>query len=470
MTTISDNQNAVQQSGSPQLPAHPASHLLTRADFPRGFRFGVATSSYQIEGATQEGGRGDSIWDTFCREPGRISDGTSGDVACDHYHRWPQDLDLIRSLGVDAYRFSVAWPRIQPDGRGAINAAGLDFYERLVDGMLERGLKPYATLYHWDLPQPLQDAGGPGNVGGWDNRDTAYRFAEYARVVAERLGERVVSYATLNEPWCSSILSYQIGEHAPGLRDRRAALSAAHHLLLGHGLAMKELRAVVPGAELGIVLNLNPAYPATDSAADRAAARQEDGRFNRWFVEPLLCGEYPADIWEGYGADVPDVQAGDLETIRQPLDFMGVNYYSRSYISADQSRKPAGASYTEMGWEVYPQGLTDLLVRLNTDYTLPPVFITENGAAYPDAPSGESVHDEQRVNYFASHLEAVRQATEQGVDVRGYFAWSLMDNFEWAHGYSKRFGLVYVDYGDQQRTLKDSAKWYRALASSAAQN
>ena len=459
MTTISSTQNAGQQ-----LPARPASHLLTRADFPRGFQFGVATSSYQIEGATREGGRGDSIWDTFCREPGRISDGSSGDVACDHYHRWPQDLDLIGSLGVDAYRFSVAWPRIQPIGSGAINAAGLDFYERLVDGMLARGLKPYATLYHWDLPQKLQD------LGGWDNRDTAHRFAEYARVVAERLGHRVGSYATLNEPWCSSILSYQIGEHAPGLRDRRAALSAAHHLLLGHGLAMNAMREVVPQSELGIVLNLNPTYPASASAADRAAARQEDGRFNRWFLEPLLCGEYPADIWENYGADVPRVQAGDLETIRQPLDFMGVNYYSRSFVSADHSQKPAGASYTEMGWEVYPQGLTDLLVRLNTDYSMPPVFITENGAAYPDAPSGESVHDPARVNYFASHLEAVRQATEQGVDVRGYFAWSLLDNFEWAHGYSKRFGLVYVDYGDQQRTLKDSARWYQALASSAAQN
>lgn len=436
--------------------------LLTRADFPAGFQFGVATSSYQIEGAAHADGRGVSIWDTFCREPGRISDGSSGDVACDHYHRWPEDLDLIRSLGVDAYRFSVAWPRVQPDGRGAINAAGLDFYERLVDGMLERGLKPYATLYHWDLPQTLQD------VGGWDNRDTAYRFAEYSRAVAERLGHRVASYATLNEPWCSSILSYQIGEHAPGLRDRRAALSAAHHLLLGHGEAIKVLRTVVPQAELGIVLNLNPTYPASSSPEDRAAARLEDGSFNRWFLEPLLCGEYPADVWEHYGADVPEVHEGDLATMQQPLDFMGVNYYSRAYISADRSQKPADASYTEMGWEVYPQGLTDLLVRLKNDYSMPPIFITENGAAYPDTLSGEDVHDAERVNYFAAHLEAVRQAAEQGVDVRGYFAWSLMDNFEWAHGYSKRFGLVYVDYGDQQRLLKDSAKWYQALASSEA--
>ena len=462
MTTTSESQTHI--SGTPSNDTHSSmlerGRRLTRADFPAGFVFGVATSSYQIEGAIQEDGRGVSIWDTFCREPGRISDGSSGDVACDHYHRWPQDLDLIRDLGVDAYRFSVAWPRIQPTGSGAVNAAGLDFYERLVDGMLSRGLKPYATLYHWDLPQPLQDA------GGWDHRDTAFRFAEYARVVAERLGERVVSYATLNEPWCSSILSYQIGEHAPGLRDRRAALSAAHHLLLGHGLAIRELRSVVPGAELGIVLNLNPAYAASGSAEDRAAATRVDGEFNRWFLEPLLVGEYPREVWQAYGADVPDVQQGDLETIRQPLDFMGVNYYSRSYVSVG-GQKPEGASYTAMDWEVYPQGLTDLLVRLKRDYPLPPIFVTENGAAFLDTLNGDSVNDAARAAYFQLHLEAVRQATEQGVDVRGYFAWSLMDNFEWAHGYSKRFGLVYVDYGDQRRVLKDSGKWYQALASGA---
>ena len=464
MTTVDQTSEDAALSDHVTAP-QPASRPLTRADFPANFRFGVATSAFQIEGATHEDGRGASIWDTFCREPGRVSDGTTGDVACDHYHRWPEDLDLISSLGADSYRFSVAWPRVQPDGYGAINAAGLDFYERLVDGMLERGLKPYATLYHWDLPQTLQDA------GGWDNRDTAHRFAEYARVVAGRLGHRVASYATLNEPWCSSVLSYQIGEHAPGLRDRRAALSAAHHLLLGHGEAVRALRTVVPQSELGVVLNLNPTYPATSSPEDRAAARQVDGEFNRWFLDPLLRGEYPADVWRSYGEDVPVVQPGDLETIRQPLDFMGVNYYSRGFISADQSRsseehRPDGASYTQMGWEVYPQGLTDLLVRLKTDYRLPPVFITENGAAYPDTLSGETVHDAERVAYFAAHLEAVRQATVQGVDVRGYFAWSLMDNFEWAHGYSKRFGLVYVDYDDQRRVLKDSAKWYRALASS----
>jgi len=443
----------------PETPQ--TSSVLTRADFPRNFQFGVATSSYQIEGAVLEDGRGTSIWDTFCREPGRISDGSSGDIACDHYHRWPQDLDLIAALGVDAYRFSIAWPRIQALGSGTINPLGLDFYERLVDGMLERGLKPYATLYHWDLPQALQDA------GGWTNRDTAYRFAEYARAVAQRLGERVVSYATLNEPWCSSVLSYQLGHHAPGLHDRKAALSAAHHLLVGHGEAMKALREVVPGSELGIVLNLTPMYPASDSEAEHRTAALEDGKFNRWFLDPLLRGEYPFDIWEHYGADVPEVQAGDLETLKGPLDFMGVNYYTRAFVSSD-AQKPAGASYTAMGWEVFPQGFTDLLLRLKRDYAVPPLFITENGAAYSDTLStdGESVHDLERVSYFASHLEAVRQATVQGVDVRGYFAWSLMDNFEWAFGYEKRFGLVYVDYATQQRTLKDSARWFRALASS----
>jgi len=453
-----------QISANPQTLEHQTAKTLTRADFPANFHFGVATSAYQIEGAAREDGRGPSIWDTFCREPGRILDGSSGDVACDHYHRWPQDLDLIAGLNVDAYRFSIAWPRIQAQGSGPINPLGLDFYERLVDGMLERGLKPYATLYHWDLPQALQDA------GGWTNRDTAHRFAEYARAVAERLGERVLSYATLNEPWCSSILSYQLGHHAPGLRDRGAALSAAHHLLLGHGEALKILRQVVPNSELGVVLNLNPMYPASSSEDEHSTATLEDGKFNRWFLDPLFTGQYPADVWEYYGSDVPDVYAGDLETISGPLDFLGVNYYTRGFVSSDPSQKPAGASYTAMGWEVYPQGLTDLLLRLTRDYPVPPMFVTENGAAYPDTLSntaeGGSVHDLERVSYFTSHLEAVRQAGVQGVDVRGYFAWSLMDNFEWAYGFEKRFGLVYVDYATQERVLKDSAKWLRALASS----
>ncbi|GBF06722.1 beta-galactosidase [Deinococcus aerius] len=430
---------------------------ITRKDFPDRFVFGVATSSFQIEGATREDGRGPSIWDTFCREPGRILDGTNGDAACDHYHRWAEDLDLIQSLGADAYRFSIAWPRIQPEGRGAVNPRGLDFYDRLVDGMLERGLKPYATLYHWDLPQTLQDA------GGWANRDTAHRFAEYARLVAERLGDRVTSYATLNEPWCSSILSYQIGEHAPGLRNRKLALAAAHHLLVGHGEAVAAMRDALRDAELGIVLNLQPTYPASEKPEDVAAAHHADGTFNRWFLDPLFRGEYPQDIWEAYGADVPEVQPGDLACIARPLDFLGVNYYSRGVNSANGSVRPPDSAYTHMGWEVYPQGLTDLLVRLKEDYAAPPLFITENGAAYPDELTGDRVHDPERIRYFESHLEAVAQAVRHGVDVRGYFAWSLLDNFEWAWGYSRRFGLVYVDYASQRRVPKDSALWYQGL-------
>ncbi|MFB9993197.1 GH1 family beta-glucosidase [Deinococcus oregonensis] len=429
---------------------------LLRTDFPANFTFGVATSAFQIEGATQEGGRGPSIWDTFCREPGRIRDGSNGDIACDHYHRLDEDLDLIARLNVSAYRFSVAWPRIQPTGSGAANEEGLAFYERLIDGLIARGLEPHLTLYHWDLPQALQD------LGGWTHRDTAYRFAEYARIVAERLGPKVKSIATLNEPWCSSILSYQIGEHAPGWNSRPAALAAAHHLMLGHGLAMQQMRALNLKAELGLVLNLDSAY--SDTPDDLPGVQLADGKFNRWFLDPVLRGQYPHDIWVHYGNDVPDVHAGDLDIMQAPLDFLGVNYYSRTFVSA-AGRKPPGATYTDMGWEIYPQGLTDLLVRLHHSYSdLPPLLITENGAAYPDELGTDGqIHDPARVEYIQQHLNAVREAITAGVDVRGYFAWSLMDNFEWAYGYGKRFGLVYVDYQTQARTLKDSAKWYQGF-------
>ncbi|WP_102126532.1 GH1 family beta-glucosidase [Deinococcus planocerae] len=436
--------------------AQPAPTTLRRTDFPAGFTFGVATSSYQIEGAVDEDGRGPSIWDTFCAQPGRIADGSDGSVACDHYHRWEADLDLIASLGVDAYRFSVAWPRVQPTGGGPVNAAGLDFYERLTDGLLARGIEPHVTLYHWDLPQPLQDA------GGWANRDTAQLFAEYGAAVAARLGGRVRSYATLNEPWCSSVLSYEIGHHAPGLKDRGLALAAAHGLLLGHALALPEVRRHAPGAGAGIVLNLGPQMSASDRPGDVAAARLADGRLNRWFLDPLLCGEYPRDVWEACGQDVPEVQEGDLPLIAAPLDFLGVNYYSRGVVGASGGGVPDGAPVTDMGWEIYPQGLTELLTRLKADYpSLPPVVITENGAAFADERTGGQVHDPGRVAYLQTHLRAVLDAVNAGVDVRGYFAWSLMDNFEWAYGYEKRFGLVYVDYGTQERVLKDSARWYR---------
>ena len=442
------------QSPSPQTS--PSGRVPQRRDFPAGFTFGVATSSYQIEGAYQADGRGPSIWDTFARQPGRIADGSTGDVACDHYHRWETDLDLIASLGVDAYRFSVAWPRIQPTGQGQALSAGLDFYERLTDGLIARGIEPHVTLYHWDLPQALQDR------GGWAARDTAQRFADYAALVAGRLGDRVRSYATLNEPWCSSVLSYEIGHHAPGLQDRALALAAAHHLMLGHGLALPELRRLAPGAECGVVLNLGPQVPQSSSEADQAAARLADGRLNRWFLDPLLRGEYPEDVWTACGADVPDLRSGDLEVIARPLDFLGINYYTRGVISAQGADVPPGAPVTDMGWEIYPQGLSELLVRLRGDYPqLPPVVITENGAAFADVLSEGAVHDEERVSYLQTHLGAVLSALSAGVDVRGYFAWSLMDNFEWAFGYEKRFGLVYVDYETQRRVVKDSGLWYR---------
>ncbi len=429
--------------------------------FPPGFRWGVATASYQIEGAVAEDGRKPSIWDTFAATPGKVKNGESGAVACDHYHRWEGDLDLMQRLGVQAYRFSVAWPRVIPEGTGAVNERGLDFYDRLVDGLLARGIEPFATLYHWDLPQPLQDA------GGWPWRGIVEPFVAYADAVTRRLGDRVRAYATLNEPWCSAIMGYDFGEHAPGLHDRALALQASHHLLLAHGEALPVMRANAPAAQHGIVLNLNPGYPASDSAADAEAARRFDGFFNRWFLDPVLLGRYPEDLWTGYGDAAPDVHDGDLEAISRPLDFLGVNYYNRTILAADPGELgvrpadgPADAEYTEMGWEVFPQGLTELLLRIHRDYPLPPVYITENGAAYRDEVVDGVVDDPQRVRYLDGHLRALHAAIAQGVDVRGYFAWSLLDNFEWAHGYGKRFGLVHVDYATQARIPKTSATWY----------
>lgn len=432
--------------------------------FPADFRWGVATSSYQIEGATRADERGPSIWDTFCLTPRKVIGGDTGDVACDHYHLWRQDLDLMAELGIRAYRFSVAWPRVFPEGVGWRNEKGLDFYDRLVDGLIERGIEPHVTLYHWDLPQRLQD------VGGWLSRDIVDAFASYADAVTARLGDRVASYATLNEPWCSAFLGYDNGEHAPGMTDRAKGLQAAHHLLLAHGAALEPMRANAPKAQHGIVLNLNPAYPASDTSEDRAAARRFDGFFNRWYLDPILRGEYPQDAWEGYGDAVPDVRDGDLAVMSRPIDFLGVNYYSRM-VANDAPGAPwpaaGGASFeaerTDMGWEVYPEGLTDLLIRLKRDYDPPPIYVTENGAAYPDELDGGRVRDSERIRYFERHLAAIHAAMCEGVDVRGYFAWSFLDNFEWAFGYSKRFGLVYVDYETQTRIPKDSARWYAAF-------
>ncbi|MDX5572976.1 GH1 family beta-glucosidase [Streptomyces sp. ID01-9D] len=440
---------------------------------PADFRWGVATSSYQIEGAAAEDGRTPSIWDTFCRVPGAVEGGEHGDVACDHYHRMPEDVELIAGLGVDTYRFSLAWPRIQPGGRGPANEKGLDFYKRLVDELQGRGVTPWITLYHWDLPQELEDA------GGWPARDTALRFAEYAALAHEALGDRVEHWTTLNEPWCSAMLGYAYGLHAPGRRDLGDAMAAVHHLLLGHGLAAGALRDAAGSdpLELGITLNLGTATPETDSEADREACRRADGMGTRLYLDPLVHGRYPEDIVADLAAqhiELP-VREGDLAAIAAPLDVLGVNFYrGMQFSGVTEDGSPLDAEglpvvravdrdlpRTAMDWEITPTELTDLLVRLQRDYALPTV-ITENGAAFDDTVAADgSVPDADRTAYLADHIAAVVAARARGADVRGYFAWSLMDNFEWAYGYDKRFGIVRVDYDTQLRTLKDSAKWYR---------
>ena len=427
--------------------------------FPHDFVWGAATSAFQIEGASRSDGKGPSIWDDFCRVPGAIADGSNGDIACDHYHRMESDLDLIAHLGVNAYRFSISWPRVQPLGSGAVNAAGLAFYDRLVDGLLERNIRPYATLYHWDLPAELQR-----RDGGWLSRDTAYRFADYARIVAQRLGDRVVSFATHNEPWVTAVLGYERGVFAPGVRDRRVAWQASHHLLVSHGLAVKAIRQH-SRADVGIVLNMSPVYPATDSDLDAAHAKLEDGRLVRWYMDALFKSRYPADVLEHLGADAPQTQPGDAELITEPCDFLGVNYYHPTVSSSANPASPAasGAAVTDMGWEVAPHSMAELLVRLQRDYALPPMFIMENGAAYQDEVVEDRVDDEQRRQYIESHLTAVADVIQRGVNIKGYFVWSLMDNFEWAEGYRKRFGIVHVDYATLRRTLKRSGLWYQSL-------
>ena len=434
---------------------------ISRTAFPANFIWGVATSAFQIEGAADADGKGPSIWDDFCRVPGVIADASDGRQACEHYQRWADDLDLVASLGVDAYRFSISWPRVQALGSGAFNEAGFAFYERLVDGMLARGLKPFLTLNHWDLPSALQAK------GGWENRDTVPCFVEYACEVARRLGDRVASICTHNEPWVIAVLGHESGIFAPGIKSRAVAIQVAHHLFLSHGLALTAMRAQGCKADMGIVLNLSPVEPATDSDADREAARQADGNGLRWYLEALLSGQYPAEFWSAMGADVPTVLPGDMQAMRVPMDFLGINYYTRVKASAGAPYdvKSGGLEVTDMGWEVYPQGITNLLLRLHRDYAakgLPPLIITENGAAFADTMSADGqVHDEPRVRYLQDHFAAVHEAMRQGVHVDGYFVWSLLDNFEWASGYEKRFGIVHVDYTTQQRTLKQSALWYR---------
>ena len=432
--------------------------------FPNGFLWGAATSAYQIEGSWDENGRLPSIWDTFAKTPGKTKNGATGDVACDHYHRWPQDVALMRDLGLQAYRFSISWPRILPEGRGRVNQAGLDYYSRLIDGLLEAGITPFPTLYHWELPQPLQDA------GGWPTRETAHAFAELADVTSHALGDRVQNWITHNEPWCTSFLGYQVGIHAPGLQDWNAAIKASHHVLLSHGLAVQRIRANVPNAEVGIAVNFEPATPASPSPEDVAAARIWDGYYFRWFVDALNGRFYPADMVDHYikqghlpnGLDF--VQAGDMETIATPLDFFGVNYYTRHIAQAGESLEDhrsvpnPDAEYTAMGWKVHPESFYKLLNRLYFEYNMPKILITENGCSYPDP-----VHDQKRIDYLEGHLTAVYRAMQNGVPIAGYMQWSLMDNYEWAEGYSQRFGMVHVDYETQKRTPKDSARWYRGV-------
>jgi beta-glucosidase len=426
--------------------------------FPSHFTWGVATSAFQIEGAAFEDGKGESIWDRFCRQPGAIADASNGDVACDHYHRLESDLDLIASLGVDIYRFSISWPRVQPLGAGAWNEKGLAFYDRLVDGLLARGVQPHLTLNHWDLPQALQDQ------GGWDSRETVHRFVDYAIGMQRRLGDRVAAITTHNEPWVVAMLGHDQGTFAPGLKSRRMAMQVAHHLMLSHGLALQALRAEGSRAKLGIVLNLAHTMPATDSDEDRALARLDDARGRRWYTDPLFKGHYPAEVLQELGPDAPRIEARDLDHIATPLDYLGVNYYTRHVSSASGAvdAKARGLPVTEMGWEIYPQGLTELLLTLHREYDLPAVYITENGGAFKDPMTDGTIHDADRIAYLRSHIAAVAAAMKAGVPMAGYMVWSLMDNFEWASGYAKRFGIVHVDYDTLVRTPKDSALWYRA--------
>ncbi|WP_370944816.1 GH1 family beta-glucosidase [Amycolatopsis sp. cg5] len=426
---------------------------------PPIFRWGVATAAYQIEGAAGEDGRTPSIWDTFSRVPGAVHAGDTGDVACDHYHRMPADVELMKSLDVDTYRFSVAWPRIQPGGRGKLNEAGMAFYDRLVDRLLDKGIDPWLTLYHWDLPQELEDA------GGWPSRDTAYRFADYSMLVFDRLSDRVRNWTTLNEPWCSAMHGYVHGVMAPGRRDLGDGIAAVHHLLLGHGLATERMRAAARRRiEFGITLNMGTSEPADESEPARDAARRADGLGVRIYLDPLVHGRYPSDVVEdlaAQGVRVP-VRDGDLAIIAAPLDFLGVNYYFGQQFAAVDEPVPFGRPKTAMGWEILPEKFTDLLVRLNRDYPGLPMFITENGSAFDDVPDEHGfVQDDARAAYLSSHIAAVAAARQAGADIRGYFAWSLLDNFEWAYGYEKRFGLVRVDYETQRRTIKKSGYWFR---------
>jgi beta-glucosidase len=441
--------------------------------FPEHFRWGAATASYQIEGAVTADGRGMSIWDRFCATPGHVLNNESGDVACDSYHLYAADVRLMQDLGLDAYRFSIAWPRILPSGRGRVNTAGLDYYDQLVDALLSAGIEPFVTLYHWDLPQALQD-----DYEGWNSRITAQSFAEYADIVSRRLGDRVLHWITLNEPWVAAFMGNESGEMAPGIQNEKIAWQVSHNLLLAHGLAVPILRTNgVAATRVGITLSLSPVKAATQAQEDQTLAKYADGKLNRWFLDPLFRGCYPADMLDLLAAKsdenlTPLIEKGDLEIIARPIEFLGVNYYYPTTIrqlpggqfGQYEFVNPPDAQFTAMGWPVVPRGLYDLLARLHSDYHIPEMYITENGAAFADEVSEDGhVHDARRIDYLREHLLAAHAAMSEGVPLSGYFVWTLMDNFEWAHGYSKRFGVAYTDYATQRRIIKDSGFWYRDM-------
>jgi beta-glucosidase len=445
--------------------------------FPTGFVWGAATAAYQVEGAADQDGRGPSVWDTFAHTPGMVLGGDTGDVAIDHYHRFAEDVTLMASLGLTAYRFSISWPRVLPEGTGAVNAAGLDFYRRLVDTLLEAGIQPWPTLYHWDLPQALEDA------GGWPVRDVAYRFAEYAGIVHDAIGDRIAHWTTVNEPWCAAFLGYASGDHAPGRREPEASLRAAHHLLLAHGLAVPVLRG--GNAQVGAAVNLYAVSAASEAPEDVDAARRIDGLQNRFFLDALLRGRYPADVLADVAPYDIGVRDGDLAIIGEPIDMLGINYYNRFIVTGREGAPQAitsptagtspwpgsehvgfvraGRPVTAMGWEIDETGLAEVLSRVAADYPAIPLYVTENGAAFDDVVSAAGVDDPDRVAYLDAHLRACHAVIEAGVPLRGYFAWSLMDNFEWSWGYAKRFGIVYVDFETQARIPKTSARWYSSV-------
>ena len=464
-------------------PSVGSQSALATAAFPPDFLWGAATSAYQIEGAVHEDGRALSVWDRFAEVPGATYQGETGEIAADHYHRMEEDVALMAELNLNAYRFSLSWPRILPQGSGAVNERGLDFYDRLVDALLARGIRPLATLYHWDLPVALQDR------GGWLVRDTAYAFADYAEVVARRLGDRVDWWLTQNEPWCSAYLGYAAGIHAPGVRDKKLAVVAGHHVLLAHGLSVPRLRAhISPQAQVGIALDFYPVYAADDRPETLLAIKRADTFRNRWFLDPLFRGCYPDDLFTDMRVAPPPIHEDDFSIISVPIDFLGVNYYSRMLVRDRIENDPVvvqtghadnyeavvripGAAYTEMGWEVFPDGLANILTRIQREYAPKALVVTESGAAFDDHLDGtDNVHDQQRIDYLGAHIQTIAQVMRQGVPIKGYVVWSFLDNFEWSEGYRKRFGLVYVDYPTQRRIIKDSGRWYASFVASQSES